>query len=133
MPTLTFDDKDNIWSTTQAGAFAVFGQGGNDTLRILTSQFAGGDTGDTLDGGAGDDYLSGGTKNDILIGGLGVDQIFGNDGDQSTAEVAEPVIDDRLSVVRTTRSSSALLLSPIASTSKLACAKLPSMQTWESR
>jgi len=83
MPTINLDDKDNIWSTTQAGAFTVFGLGGNDTLRILTSQFAGGDAGDTLDGGAGDDYLSGGTKNDTLIGGSGADQIFGNDGDDT--------------------------------------------------
>ncbi|MGE3481413.1 MAG: calcium-binding protein [Gammaproteobacteria bacterium] len=83
MPTITLTSKNDTWSTFSAGAYTVFGGDGNDTLQILTSKFATGDAGDTLDGGAGDDFLSGGYKNDILIGGAGADRLFGGEGDDN--------------------------------------------------
>ncbi len=84
----------------------VFGQGGNDTIRLNEAQGAlpranlfggaGNDTviagsgsdmlfgqsgNDRLEGKGGNDFLFGGTENDTLIGGAGDDQMFGESGD----------------------------------------------------
>jgi Ca2+-binding RTX toxin-like protein len=84
---------------------SMFGQGGNDTLRLdeangplPAAQMFGGsgndtlvggssndalhgqDGNDTLSGGAGDDFLLGQSGDDLLFGGDGVDQMFGSSG-----------------------------------------------------
>jgi Ca2+-binding RTX toxin-like protein len=68
-------------------AIQVFGQGGDDTIRLDESngalpaaQLFGGDGNDTLTGGSGNDTLFGQAGNDILLGKGGDDQLFGGDG-----------------------------------------------------
>jgi Ca2+-binding RTX toxin-like protein len=65
----------------------VFGQAGNDTIRLDETNGAlpaallfGGDGNDTLIGGSGNDQLFGGAGNDTLIGGSGNDTLLGGDG-----------------------------------------------------
>ena len=68
MPTVNLTENNDNWSTSAAGAYVVNGLGGDDTLRVNTSRFAGenGVTGgDTLNGGAGNDYLSGAWTNEL--------------------------------------------------------------------
>jgi Ca2+-binding RTX toxin-like protein len=83
MPTVNLGNTNDIWSTTAAGKFIVFGNGGNDNIRIKTSKFAGEDLtagGDELHGGDGDDYLSGAHTHDKLFGDAGKDTLLGGDG-----------------------------------------------------
>jgi Ca2+-binding RTX toxin-like protein len=80
MPTITLTNNNDFWSTTAAGAFEVFGLGGNDNIRILTSRFASGDAGDTLHGGDGNDFLSTVGTNDQLYGEAGDDTLVAGDG-----------------------------------------------------
>ena len=65
----------------------VFGQDGNDVLRIDDSNgvlpnvnLSGGKGDDLLAGGSGNDKLDGGTGNDTLLGGAGSDTLQGGDG-----------------------------------------------------
>ena len=70
MPTVNLTESNDNWSTSAAGAYLVNGLGGNDTLRVTTSRFAGENAvtgGDTLNGGDGNDYLSGALTNDSLM------------------------------------------------------------------
>jgi hypothetical protein len=53
---------------------ALYGQAGDETLEVKTSQRA------LLDGGAGNDTLTGGSGDNILLGGAGNDQLFGSAG-----------------------------------------------------
>jgi Ca2+-binding RTX toxin-like protein len=68
----------------------VFGQGGNDTIRVDEAngampavQLFGGDGNDTLTGGSGNDMLFGQAGNDILNGKGGNDLLFGGDGNDT--------------------------------------------------
>jgi Ca2+-binding RTX toxin-like protein len=68
----------------------IFGQGGNDTIRLDESNGAlpaadlfGGAGNDTLIGGSGNDQLFGQAGNDILIGGAGNDFLFGGAGNDT--------------------------------------------------
>jgi Ca2+-binding RTX toxin-like protein len=77
-------DKPTVANTT---TIQMFGQSGNDTLRLDEANGAlpaanlfGGDGNDTLIGGGGNDLLFGGDGNDTLIGGAGSDQMFGQAG-----------------------------------------------------
>jgi Ca2+-binding RTX toxin-like protein len=81
MPTVTLTNNPDNWSTLSAGAFEVFGLGGNDTLRVRTSQFASGDAGDILHGGDGNDFLSTVGTNDQLYGDAGDDTLLAGNGD----------------------------------------------------
>lgn len=54
----------------------VFGEGGNDTIRVSSEVTADA----TLDGGDGNDLLLGGSGFDTLLGGLGNDWLDGGDG-----------------------------------------------------
>jgi Ca2+-binding RTX toxin-like protein len=81
MPTITLTDNNDNWSTLLAGAYTVFGAGGNDTLRVRTSQFASGDAGDILHGGDGNDFLSTVGTNDQLYGDAGDDTLLAGNGD----------------------------------------------------
>lgn len=60
-----------INSVAVGTAVQVFGEGGNDTLKVA----AGVTVGVTLDGGDGNDLLIGADGNDTLIGGLGNDYL----------------------------------------------------------
>jgi Ca2+-binding RTX toxin-like protein len=91
-------------------SISVFGQGGNDTIRLdetngplPVAQLFGGSGNDTLIGGSGndalhgqngddtlvggggDDFLLGQSGDDVLLGGDGVDQMFGGAGDDFAA------------------------------------------------
>ncbi len=63
-------------------AAQMFGGSGNDTLSGGSSNDAlhGQDGNDTLSGGAGDDFLLGQSGNDVLFGGNDADQLFGGSG-----------------------------------------------------
>src|SRR5260221_5252878 len=65
----------------------MFGQGGNDNLRIdetngamPAAELFGGDGNDILTGGSGNDLLFGQSGNDQLLGKGGVDRLFGGAG-----------------------------------------------------
>lgn len=97
---------------SQLSQWAMFGEGGNDTLRggmthdllyggtgdddllgrwgddLLygesgNDRLGGEDGNDTLDGGTGDDTLLGGWKSDSLTGGSGNDSLEGDEGDDT--------------------------------------------------
>jgi Ca2+-binding RTX toxin-like protein len=68
----------------------VFGQAGNDTIRVDETngalpgvQLFGGAGNNTLTGGSGNDLLFGGAGNDTLIGGAGNDLLFGGAGNDT--------------------------------------------------
>jgi Ca2+-binding RTX toxin-like protein len=80
-------DKPTVANTTLV---QVFGQAGNDTIRVDESNGAlpavnlfGGDGNDTLIGGSGNDLLFGQAGNDTLVGGNGNDLLFGGDGNDT--------------------------------------------------
>jgi VCBS repeat-containing protein len=91
--------------TSGAGAVAINGDGGNDTITggVAADTLAGG-TGDdvitgaggddTIAGGAGDDRLAGGTGNDRLLGGDGADILDGGDGNDILVADADDVLAD---------------------------------------
>lgn len=58
------------------GVNAVYGNGGNDTLRGLAGS-------DTIYGGSGDDWIDAGTENDLVYGGTGRDTMSGNNGNDT--------------------------------------------------
>jgi Ca2+-binding RTX toxin-like protein len=68
-------------------AAQLFGGSGNDTLIGGSSNDAlhGQDGNDTLIAGGGDDFVLGQSGNDVLLGGDGVDQMFGGAGDDFAA------------------------------------------------
>ena len=59
------------------GGASLFGQAGNDTLRVY------GGVENTLDGGAGDDTITGGSGADRIIGGSGADALRGGAGNDA--------------------------------------------------
>jgi Ca2+-binding RTX toxin-like protein len=81
---VTEGDKPTVSNTT---VVQVFGQAGNDTIRLDETNGAlpaanlfGGSGNDTLIGGSGNDLLFGQSGNDTLVGGAGDDLLFGGDG-----------------------------------------------------
>lgn len=80
-------DKPTIANTALV---QVFGQAGNDTIRLDETNGAlpaanlfGGDGNDALIGGSGNDLLFGQAGNDALIGGAGNDLLFGGAGNDT--------------------------------------------------
>ncbi|MBT0995757.1 S8 family serine peptidase [Cellulomonas sp. DKR-3] len=71
-----------------SGADTIGGEAGNDTLLGNPGGGSTDDTGDSIDGGAGNDWLDGWTGDDTLVGGTGDDQILGVDGTDTVSYAA---------------------------------------------
>ena len=67
------DINGSEFADTLAGAGAILGRGGNDSITATGAS--------NLFGNMGNDTLKGSTANDILTGGVGNDSLNGNDGD----------------------------------------------------
>ncbi|MGK5531083.1 calcium-binding protein [Streptomyces sp. URMC 129] len=68
-------------SDTLSGAYEMHGGSGNDTLSLVTGDYAFGDTGDdTIRGGAGADTVYGGAGNDLILAEGARDYVWGNSG-----------------------------------------------------
>lgn len=72
----------------RVGRILVFGNGGNDTIKIQrtlarSATIEGGSGRDSLQGGAKRDYIYGGTGNDVIYGWGGSDRLYGEAGNDT--------------------------------------------------